>query len=177
MPLLCNLPGCFNPRSHEGSDGVKTRMLPFFSGFQSTLPRRERRYPPCYNSISVGFNPRSHEGSDRQVVMLQIKVMSFNPRSHEGSDGTFMGFFALRPVSIHAPTKGATCAGRSSAPVLTLFQSTLPRRERQRYVQADSFPKVVSIHAPTKGATVEEVKNLIFVLFQSTLPRRERRFY
>ena len=34
----------FNPRSREVSDSMPLRRLPFRTGFQSTLPRGERRY-------------------------------------------------------------------------------------------------------------------------------------
>ena len=79
----------------------------------------------------------------------------------------------------------------------TLFQSTLPRRERQGDKVVSSFKLQISIHAPAKGATNSEKtdKNLPWNFnprsregsdefdsvyeffkkaFQSTLPRRER---
>ena len=77
----------FNPRSHEGSDGLNSVMCLRRSSFQSTLPRRER--PGGAGSRSgteTGFNPRSHEGSDRIMAYLLL----------------------VTRVSIHAPTKGAT---------------------------------------------------------------------
>ncbi|MCG4783186.1 hypothetical protein L0P51_19895, partial [Acetatifactor sp. DFI.5.50] len=55
----------------------------------------------------------------------------FNPRSHEGSDlSTF-----LMPS------------------ILMIFQSTLPRGERQVHTHATLVIKIISIHAPTRGAT------------------------
>ena len=36
----------------------------FPHGFQSTLPRGERRAPRLIRCIQINFNPRSHEGSD-----------------------------------------------------------------------------------------------------------------
>ena len=76
----------FNPRSHEGSDLVKS---------------------VCVAGMNY-FNPRSHEGSDRccggKCIRLIISIRAptrgatirkmlqstqrryFNPRSHEGSD-------------------------------------------------------------------------------------------
>ena len=81
-------------------------------------------------------------------------------------------------VSIHAPTKGATYSGSESVQrmqsfnprshegsdyfinqkknFLHMFQSTLPRRERQVTRRTKKRGKTVSIHAPTKGATVTE---------------------
>ena len=58
-------------------------------------------------------------------------------------------------ISIHAPTRGATIIFQMSLS-RTLFQSTLPREERQ-YPKSNicSYQKI-SIHAPTRGATVYE---------------------
>ena len=80
--------------------------------------------------------------------------MSFNPRSHEGSDGILQ----LLPT------------------VQTVFQSTLPRRERPVFDQLKFRLNSVSIHAPTKGATTIQMTDSCLYLFQSTLPRRERHF-
>ena len=145
--------------------------------FQSTLPRRERRYTIYLYQIStLYFNPRSREGSDRPILyrrfkLLQISIHApakgatapplirrihccyFNPRSREGSDAFFTNF--------------ACSAIR--------FQSTLPRRERpglgRRRLWLGNFnPRsregsdiladalgiltvTISIHAPAKGAT------------------------
>ena len=76
----------FNPRSHEGSDMILSRLY----------------------QLSGCFNPRSHEGSDQCRRYCSAVLRGFNPRSHEGSDyeNFLLGFFGV--VSIHAPTKGAT---------------------------------------------------------------------
>ena len=66
-PIQCSafcVSDCFNPRSHEGSDGGRFALL------------GEER----------GFNPRSHEGSDCSCPPLSSHRQGFNPRSHEGSD-------------------------------------------------------------------------------------------
>ncbi len=56
------------------------------------------------------------------------------------------------PISIHAPTRGATPVEAAFTPA-EIFQSTLPRGERQsgskNYLQNNR----ISIHAPTRGAT------------------------
>ena len=76
----------FNPRSREGSDGIRIgeKVLPYVISihapakgatqfrdllllihlFQSTLPRRERLLSCVYISARKNFNPRSREGSD-----------------------------------------------------------------------------------------------------------------
>ena len=98
------------------------------------------------------FNPRSREGSDGQHCPPPFLVQNFNPRSREGSD--------------------------RGAPVIcwqkSLFQSTLPRGERQLLLQSaerlqdfnprsregsdklinfSTMIRVISIHAPARGAT------------------------
>ena len=120
----------FNPRSHEGSDQ--------FEALQHEAGRR--------------FNPRSHEGSDRSTNTHWTHALSFNPRSHEGSDPWRTLPARLRPVSIHAPTRGATWSGLNVAGQ-EVFQSTLPRGERLDKGQHLRLFIVVSIHAPTRGAT------------------------
>ena len=107
----------------------------------------------------------------------------FNPRSREGSDRDFPApGVPLYKISIHAPAKGATDK-KLLHPELQAFQSTLPRRERQNSMCAESQPTnfnprsregsdalwqsrilhfyQISIHAPAKGATnnMEEKDN------------------
>ena len=78
--------------------------------FQSTLPRGERHFQMVTNSRTAGhFNPRSHEGSDCFVAAVRRKLDDFNPRSHEGSDLTDAEMAVDANISIHAPTRGATC--------------------------------------------------------------------
>ena len=56
------------------------------------------------------FNPRSHEGSDLLLHLLVPQTQNFNPRSHEGSDKTRLEKIIENPISILAPTRGATKA-------------------------------------------------------------------
>ena len=165
----------FNPRSREGSDrdfpapGVplykisihapakgatdKKLLHPELQAFQSTLPRRERQNSMCAESQPTNFNPRSREGSD---ALWQSRILHFYQ------------------ISIHAPAKGATAKSLIHI-IPTVFQSTLPRRERrwrqQRNTKAYGFQSTlprrerrrrdgflkkaeeISIHAPAKGAT------------------------
>ena len=121
----------FNPRSHERSDRMLRLMCAVLLLFQSTLPREER--PDEFKSYieNEHFNPRSHERSDYFTPNKnRLTHVYFNPRSHERSDHC-----SLYHLS-----------------VLQLFQSTLPREERQN---------------------TEEIKKQIKE-FQSTLPREER---
>ncbi len=54
-------------------------------------------------------------------------------------------------ISIHAPARGATPSARIVIPLL-IFQSTLPRGERQVFI----------------------ISMVTYIIFQSTLPRGER---
>ena len=121
--------------------------------FQSTLPREERQWSVCllmwlhqyFNprshersdlrlcirlGLTLNFNPRSHERSDVLVRSGLRLSRYFNPRSHERSDGKVCCDIKRIKISIHAPTRGATMP---ACQVLQckLFQSTLPREERQ----------------------------------------------
>ena len=66
-------------------------------------------------------------------------------------------------VSIHAPARGATTVSPVCS-IIGMFQSTLPRGERQaqRYPFAVLTP--VSIHAPARGATVHLNYTIIITL-------------
>ena len=100
--------------------------------FQSTLPRRERPESLRMLPNPFGFNPRSREGSDDIPAPRLLPEGRFNPRSREGSDKNEIEEVEDFIVSIHAPAKGAT---------------------ESFWIQ--SCRSSVSIHAPAKGATNE----------------------
>ena len=121
--------------------------------FQSTLPRRERRYTIYLYQIStLYFNPRSREGSDSIKTVTAFMCKHFNPRSREGSDNIQFFCGIICNISIHAPAKGATQGGSWDLGA-DVFQSTLPRRERLSGHIVKSVCRRISIHAPAKGAT------------------------
>ena len=102
----------------------------------------------------------------------------------------------MQPISIHAPTRGATVNGGLYDCELTLFQSTLLQEERHplqtfrhkaTYFNPRSYKRsdiqkplfyrlaIISIHAPTRGATWFKLWFIFTViLFQSTLLQEER---
>ena len=143
--------------------------------FQSTLPRRERQILCIRSTVKEYFNPRSREGSDQWFVVFFSRNVNFNPRSREGSDFFSLFFYIVCIISIHAPAKGATMSAsvpmyiifnfnpRSregsdsavdiSSAWLSVFQSTLPRRERLLTLWSSINIEAISIHAPAKGAT------------------------
>ena len=116
----------------KGATACKRSLSLCAAAFQSTLPRRERHISTTSKYPFGYFNPRSREGSDARVTR----------RGRVGG-----------AISIHAPAKGATSRIMSIASTVSIFQSTLPRRERRGR----------SAHCGTSST------------FQSTLPRRERR--
>ena len=105
--------------------------------------------------------------------------------------------YSRKPISIHAPTRGATSAvlllpvatsnfnprshegsdlRQSASTCQKSFQSTLPRGERQAADSIQARKGIISIHAPTRGATKQyRAKTNVNAKFQSTLPRGERR--
>ena len=129
----------FNPRSHERSDAT-----------------------PTTSRHQLGnFNPRSHERSDGHCLDL------FHPSSGISIHAPTRGATSPRnkkcvadAISIHAPTRGATsprnkkCVAdaisihaptRGATHIIVnliisgLFQSTLPREERQQYCTKNLF--------------------------------------
>ena len=80
-------------------------------------------------------------------------TMYFNPRSHEGSDKILHILHNI--ISIFQ----STLPRRERLPISNersrkiTFQSTLPRRERQSRAYQYCLWAIISIHAPTKGAT------------------------
>ena len=77
------------------------------------------------------FNPRSREESDKFRVDCQAPKIYFNPRSREGSDEKLPErphhYRYFNPRS----REGSDIARRYDKVVEYLFQSTLPRGERQ----------------------------------------------
>ena len=112
----------------------------------ATQPAWERR------NIPGDFNPRSLAGSDCCCHPDRLFALYFNPRSLAGSDfGYLVGFFYpydFNPRSL----AGSDIDDNYYKVMQTIFQSTLPCRERQQYLTGRDG----------------------YMLFQSTLPCRER---
>ena len=144
--------------------------------FQSTLPRRERLLQPCILSLHIQFQstlPRRERQYYGQGTGQDMRISIHAPA--KGATYTYFDLISgLFAISIHAPAKGATQRS-DSITYDTIFQSTLPRRERltvtlpfsnlcsfqstlprrERLLHIVSFlsPVTISIHAPAKGAT------------------------
>ncbi len=100
--------------------------------FQSTLPRRERRFMTViYGLYTRDFNPRSREGSDINDAgdwKAKYEISIHAPA--KGATNSTTNITNNKTISIHAPAKGATSWLRLKLRLLHGFQSTLPRRER-----------------------------------------------
>ena len=145
----------FNPRSHKGSDkGDVSVVLPAGEFNPRSHKGSDRSWPASRRGSETNFNPRSHKGSDRYLSIsvrarefqstlpqgerresgsqMCLVHRDFNPRSHKGSDDiSTRPVRASWPISIHAPTRGATEKFRWK-PIGDEFQSTLPQGERPK---------------------------------------------
>ena len=99
----------FNPRSREGSDAAKCTDNQQCDISIHAPAKGATRSPAAHPQTLRDFNPRSREGSDRSASYTFRASSNFNPRSREGSDPGALTDSTDQP----------------------LFQSTLPRRERQ----------------------------------------------
>ena len=122
------------------------------------------------------FNPRSREGSDHNISPVLFCISHFNPRSREGSDLT--GRYSRLPyrkISIHAPAKGATLLFCECGTAMSIFQSTLPRRERL-FTPLTPMMDVIIFQStlPRRERLFLNLNVIYHNKFQSTLPRRER---
>ena len=139
--------------------------------FQSTLPREERQRDQIGAAIAREFQstlPREERPTEDPELR---RINDFNPRSHERSDIPQTADHSVYEISIHAPTRGATLSG-SSSPWSILFQSTLPREERQIKAVEHGFSTHISIHAPTRGATLSLPSIICTVIISIHAPTR-----
>ena len=126
---------------------------PQLVGFQSTLPRGERRFCNSGNKTCYCLFQSTLPRGERRTKQLPICSNCY--------------------ISIHAPTRGATKLAQLDRCV-DVFQSTLPRGERHSHDGTKGERENISIHAPTRGATSCKKIKALLVAFQSTLPRGER---
>mgnify|MGYP006886762965 CR=1 FL=1 len=97
----------------------------------------------------------------------------FNSRAHGGRDSPAHGLTCIIPVSIHAPTGGAT--GRTSVPGARRGFNSRAHGGRDLPNAPARFPARVSIHAPTGGATCRCLTATArATAFQFTRPRGAR---
>ena len=143
--------------------------------FQSTLPREERQNYTDGGRHRNNFNPRSHERSDTEP---KAKKREYNP------------------ISIHAPTRGATMQQAENPKNLKNFNPRshersdcnnrildIPGRnfnprshERSDEIDSVSYqgPPQFQSTLPREERLIVIVSNVLSIVFQSTLPREER---
>ena len=137
----------------KGATFVTLSKAPNISGFQSTLPRRERPCAATGASAHAHFNPRSREGSDVVLInSIPLEMISIHAPA-KGATMVDIDFISRILISIHAPAKGATLQPYKWQQGCSAFQSTLPRRERPPFAFEKCLQSGISIHAPAKGAT------------------------
>ena len=127
-----------------------------------------------YQYKAAKFQSTHPRGVRRIVLAFFCFYSCFNPRTHEGCDQRQQAYCGKPLVSIHAPTRGATCffvyVGRC-------YKSFNPRTHEgcdSSRIEEISIP-AVSIHAPTRGATQKYLQNeRSHHQFQSTHPRGVR---
>ena len=173
LPLLDS----FNPRAHVGRDSLNAFSCKAYPSFN---PRahvgRDTPYAvlgcgthhvsihaPTWGatsfilsstSLRILFQSTRPRGARQECCEAAFEKLQFQSTRPRGAR-QFIGFWpwCKRPVSIHAPTWGAT---------LALYGNAQERKQ-------------VSIHAPTWGATASCSVLNANTLFQSTRPRGARR--
>ena len=103
-------------------------------------------------------------------------MSGFNPRTHAGCDACAAAAAAPTPVSIHAPTQGATrpiawCVPPLHVSIHAPTQGATPTLHHSR---RRGVPMFQSTHS-TQGATIPQHPGTCRPPFQSTHPRRVRR--
>ena len=122
------------------------------------------------------FNPRSREGSDLGFGKAQIGLILISIHAPaRGATTTQCYKWLKKMISIHAPARGATLRDPHKRYFLTLFQSTLPRGERQSELTRKSrtcYDFNPRSREGSDGILVPYIP--CGGKFQSTLPRGER---
>ena len=123
---------------------------------------------PQYTS----FNPRPHAGGDTSRCSTYSSTACFNPRPHAGGDITCYNIVGDYWVSIHAPTRGATCCLQGFLSAVGFNPRPHAGGDTMAATEYDLLQ--VSIHAPTRGATSLRSHGTTRRSFQSTPPRGGR---
>ena len=119
--------------------------------------------------------------------------MHFNPRSHERSDSNTSSFTMFTLISIHAPTRGATCRceyqtthyqyfnprsherSDNLSAVIILTDSHFNPRSHERSddkIRMTKYRIKISIHAPTRGATTRTFSKIATNMISIHAPTR-----
>ena len=126
----------------------------YFLSFQSTHPHGVRRHFRAVMA-SVGLFQSTHPHGVRQTREGPFRSIatSFNPRTHTGCDTTTQFQGRKSKVSIHAPTRGATCIYPEVFMTMRVSIHAPTRGATWVRAKRSGLSCRVSIHAPTRGAT------------------------
>ena len=134
---------------------TKTWLLTFFPESQQPrqfTPLREGRHmATCFITISYYFNSRPSARGDLSDSLSQISWRHFNSRPSARGDQILKRHPIGKPISIHAPPRGATF-GIVELDNSKIFQFT-PLREGRPHTPSWTSSAAISIHAPPRGAT------------------------
>ena len=129
-------------------------------GFQSTLPRRERRQPLSNLQFLITISIHAPaKGATRKICTHNADYWISIHAPAKGATNCYLSYTPPINISIHAPAKGATWENVNGG-TSWIFQSTLPRRERRTDLGFFSACLGISIHAPAKGATSKRRRKL-----------------
>ena len=124
--------------------------------FQSTRPRARPTRHTSQQSRQVSIHaPR---GARPTCHLHENAHHGFNPRAHAGRDLICGQFPTSKIVSIHAPTRGATCTFFVMPVAYCEFQSTRPRGARPLPL---SSPLSFAGFNPRPGATKQRLMPLL----------------
>ena len=164
--------------------------------FQSTLPQGERRHTLLSRKPQINnFNPRSRKGSDASKMDDLTDAIRFQSTLPQGERHVIrVDDVTSKPISIHAPARGATNKSIWSCKPIEYFnprsrkgsdlelfynKTTLddfnPRSRKGSDDIASSYPYamvIISIHAPARGATSIMVAKVEFWIISIHAPAR-----
>ncbi len=152
---MVNLIGCTKVSIHASAQEATSLVIiciAFITMFQSTPPRRRRRWGQSGDRNCGCFNPRLRAGGDIRGDLTPSPLEVSIHASAQEATATVIPDARSIPVSIHASAQEATWF--QSLPSSTIrFQSTPPRRRRRRCSIFEHLYLPVSIHASAQEAT------------------------
>ena len=188
----------FNSRTHAGCDAMQDKIEDT-NKVSIHAPTRGATRCRTKSRIPTRFQFTHPRGVRRRTSgTALLRLVCFNSRTHAGCDPSLDGYRVMEdefqfthprgvrqtatvseptptPVSIHAPTRGATSCRRVRCRWSRGFQFTHPRGVRLEIPLSSCFLLTVSIHAPTRGATqIKSNVNISMIMFQFTHPRGVR---
>ena len=122
----------FNARLREGGDHALILLISERVKFQSTPPRRRRRFRGEWKHTLMQFSihASAKEATSRSLCPLGCFGFSIHASAKEATVPTISHAYWII-FSIHASAKEATLSSLLKTVLYQVFQSTPPRRRRQ----------------------------------------------